>query len=248
LLAVARYGREQALTAADLLERETWALTAVLDRCAPIWQHLADPILRFLPERADQPRLELGTFSHLAALIAPSTDEQVLIAATTPRWARVSPALERQQAQQTGSLACSYVIISAAEAITMLGFGRILSQLTAATRSAGQALATQAQNQRDRQAQLMQTERQLGVVPELAAISLGDSQAIFTCLVLALLQPINLTRFALAGAIWVLLVILASFLVTLSPAMFLLLLGIGLAPVQLYLGATLATRNNSHTL
>jgi hypothetical protein len=235
-------------TAADLLERETWALTAILDRSAPIWQHLANPVLRFPPERIDQPCLELGTFSHLAGLIAPSADEQVLIAATAPRWARVSPALERQQAEQTGALACSYVAISAAEAVAILGFGRILSRLAAATRTAGQTLATQAQNQRDRQVQIMQTERQLGVALEPATTALGDSQAIYTCLVLSLLRPVNLMRLALAGAIWILVVILASFLVSFSPAMLLLLLGIGVAPVQLYLGAELAARSGRRAL
>ncbi len=244
MLTVAYYAGEQALAEADLLERETWALTALLDRCAPIWQHLADPILRFPPDCADQPRLELGTFAHLATLSAPSPDEQALITARTPCWARVSSALAPERAQQAGALAYSYGAISTAEAIAIVGFRRILSQLTAVTRSAGQALVTEAQNQRDRQAQLTETETMLGVAPEPAISLLGYSRALPTCLLLSLLRPVNLTRLALAGAIWVLVVIVASFLANFSPAMFLLLIGVGLVPVQIYFGAELASRGN----
>jgi hypothetical protein len=244
LLTLAYHAGEQTLVAADLLERETWALTALLERCAPIWQYLADPILRFAPERADQPRLELGIFSHLAALVAPSPDEQALIATRTPRWARVSPAPDRERAQQTGALACSYVAISAAEAIAIVGFQRILARLTTATCIAGQALATQAQSHHDRQARLAATERSLGVVPESATAAPGNSRGIYTYLALSLLGPVRLTRWALAGAIWILVVILVSFLVNLSPTLFLLLLGAGLTPVQLYLGAQLAARGD----
>src|SRR5262249_44534553 len=49
---LARRHEEQAHAAADLLERETWALSAILVASAPIWGRLSGATLRFL---ADQP-------------------------------------------------------------------------------------------------------------------------------------------------------------------------------------------------
>ena len=218
MLTLARYAEEQALTAADLLERETWALTAILERSMPIWRHLPNPTLRFVPDHSDQPRLELGSFSHLAALIAPSADEQALIAATAPCWARVSSAPERQVAGQTGALACSYVAISPAEAVATLGLGRILTQIEVATRTAGQALVAQAQAQRDRQSQLLRAERMLGVDPDPATMPTDCSRPISRRLALLLLESAKPVRLALAGVLWGFIAILTCFLVGIPQA------------------------------
>src|SRR5260370_42094710 len=66
LLTLAQHQEEQARTAADLLERETWALTAILERSAPIWGQLPEPTLRLVPDHPDAAQLELGLFAQLA--------------------------------------------------------------------------------------------------------------------------------------------------------------------------------------
>jgi hypothetical protein len=62
---LAHHQEEQARTAADLLERETWALTVILAMIGPIWASRANPTLRFALDRPAEPvpyHLELGRF------------------------------------------------------------------------------------------------------------------------------------------------------------------------------------------
>ena len=209
MLTLAQHQEEQARTAADLLARETWALTMILERSAPIWRHLPDPTLRFVPDHPDAPHLEVGCFSHLAALISPSMDEQALIAATVPCWAQVSPAQQRRLAGQTGLFARSYVLISVAEAVTTLGFGRILAHLEVATRTAGQTLLTQAEVQRERQAQLLRVERMLGVEPEPPQ---PPADCAWALPVRLLLCPSGFGGLALSGVLWGIMAILVCVL------------------------------------
>lgn len=160
-----RSQEEQAHTAADLLDREVWATTALLEASDALWDHLAEPTVRFAPDDRDAAEpcyLELGRFRHLAALISPSEDERRLLATEGAAWARIAPHRERQLAGETGALACGYVVISTAEAVAALGFGRILDQIEAATRSAGTALLAEAKSQKERQVQLARVERMLG--------------------------------------------------------------------------------------
>jgi hypothetical protein len=128
---LADYQDELARAAADMREREVWALTALLAISGPLWHDPARPLLRFLPDCSDQPYLALGSYAHLRGLVAPSADEQALIAATTPCWARVAPHRERQLAGGSGALGCSYLPVSIAEAVAILGFERILTQIEA---------------------------------------------------------------------------------------------------------------------
>lgn len=198
-----RYREEQARAAADLLERETWALTAILATSGPIWNHLKCPTLRFPLDSPGKPvsyHLELGHFPHLAALLAPSVDEQALIAATTPCWARVYPHAERQRAGETGALACSYVPIPVAEAVAALGLGRILTQIEAATCAVGQSLAAQARAQGERYERLQRVERLLGWEAEPTAEQVDRARAVGTGLVLALLGQGAGARIVLVGA------------------------------------------------
>jgi hypothetical protein len=164
--ALARYQDELARTAADLREREVCALTVILTISSPIWQNPSRPIMRFMPDRPGDPHLELGTFSHLKDLFAPSADEQVLIAATQPCWARVWPHEERRLAGGTGPHGCSYVAITVDEAIAAIGFERILSQIEAAVCATGQTLLVQTLSQRKQHARLLATERMLGWEPD----------------------------------------------------------------------------------
>jgi hypothetical protein len=166
LLTLANHQEHQARTSADLLERETWALTAIMELSAPIWRQLLFPTLRFGTDSADEPHLELGHFAHLATLVAPRAGEPASMAATTPRWARVFTCRKQQQAGQVEVLARTYEPISVAEAVATLGFGRILSQIEVATRTAGQALLEQEQSQRERRARLLRVERMLGWEPD----------------------------------------------------------------------------------
>jgi hypothetical protein len=242
LLTLAQYQEEQAQTAAELLERERWALTAILERSAPIWEHLPDPTLRFVLDHRDGSYLEVGCFSRLSALNEPSADEQALIDAKTPCWARVVPAPQR--AGQVGAPACCYVQVSTAEAIEALGFDRIMAQVEAAMRAAGQGLLAQAQVQRERKAQVARVERMLSLEPEPPAALLGRSKAMHTCLVLLLLGSVSIGRLIVGGAVWALVVLLASFLFGIPHPMILPLLIVGLAPVSLYLGARRAARSD----
>ncbi len=162
---LAYYQEEQTRAAVDLLEQETWAVTVHLAASGPIWSHIGRPTLRFALDCAAQSvpcHLELGTFAHLAALITPSAGERTLISARTPCWARVYPHHERQGAGQIGAVAYSYVPIPTAEAVATLGLGRILSEIEAATRAAGQAILARAQEQAARHERLLRVERMLG--------------------------------------------------------------------------------------
>jgi len=209
---LAHYQEELARIATDVLERETWVLTAIIIRSGPIWDHLRCPTLRFVPDRPDEPYLELGIFSHLAGLAAPSADEQALIADPAPRWARVSPHHERRLAGGTGALACSYVPVSVAEAVATLGLGRILAQIEAATRTTGQALLAQAQNQRERQARLLGVERMLGWEPDPTEASLDRTTTARTHLLLLVLGQGGPAWWALGAALVGLVVILVCLL------------------------------------
>ena len=86
LLMLAQQQDEQVRSAADLLEREIWALTAILELCAPIWRDLPQPTLRFAPDRPDGPHLELSLISHLATCAGSRAGDQAAVAAVTPRW------------------------------------------------------------------------------------------------------------------------------------------------------------------
>ncbi len=199
----AYYQEEQARAEADLLERETWTLTTILNASEPIWAHKANSTLRFAPEQSGRPlpyHLELGRFAHLAALEEPSADEQALIDAAPCCWARVSPHVERQLAGQTGALACSYVRISIAEAVSLLGFGRIMAQIEAATRETGQALLATAQAQDERQQRLLAVERMLGWAPDPATEPMNRFADARARLVVALVGPGSQGRW-IAGAV-----------------------------------------------
>ena len=163
---------EQKRAAADLLEHETWAVTLLSGASEAIWRQLPGPTLRFaLDTSCDSERshLELGRFSHLAALDAPSSEEQSLSALRTPCFARVYPHKDRQAAGHSGALACSYVPISPTEAVASLGFARIVTEIETATRTAGHALLVEGAAQRERQQQLLRIERMRGWEPDPAA-------------------------------------------------------------------------------
>ncbi|HXT37957.1 MAG TPA: hypothetical protein VN837_20470 [Chloroflexota bacterium] len=156
---------EQEREAADLLEREIWAVTRIMAVSTPIWNQNPSPVLSFSLGHLSEPapyRLELSRFAHLRTLRSPSPGEQALIASDTPCWARVAPNLERHLAGYSDALACSYVPIPVAEAVKLLGLGRIMTQIEAATQSAGQAVLNEARAQEDRRARLMAVERMLG--------------------------------------------------------------------------------------
>ncbi len=208
LLTLAQHQEEQARTAADLLERETWALTAILERSAPIWGYLPDSTLRFVPDHSDAPHLELGLFSHLAARVVPRAGEETLMAVTTPRWARVYTCPRQQAAGQTEAPVRIYVPISVAEAAATLGFGRILAQIEVATRTAGRALLAEAQAQRERQARLLGVERMLGWEPDPVEAPPDGATTARTRLVLMLLGQAGPARWAPVTALVALTVIL----------------------------------------
>ncbi|HVC80257.1 MAG TPA: hypothetical protein VNL35_07130 [Chloroflexota bacterium] len=163
---------EQEREAGDLLEREIWAVTRIMAVSAPIWNQNPSPIVSFSLGHTSEPapyRLELSRFAHLRALRTPSPGEQALIASDTPCWARVAPNLERHLAGYSDALACSYVPVPVAEAVKLLGLGRIMTQIEAATQSAGQAVLNEARFQEDRRARLVAVERMLGCEPHPAA-------------------------------------------------------------------------------
>ncbi len=159
---------EQGRSAADLLEREIWAVTRIMAVSTPIWNQNPSPILSFSLGHLSEPvpyRLELSRFTHLGALRSPTPGEQALIASDTPCWARVAPNLERHLAGYSDALACSYVPIPVAEAVKLLGLGRIMAQIETATQIAGQAVLNEARAQEDRRARLLAVERMLGCEP-----------------------------------------------------------------------------------
>jgi hypothetical protein len=170
-LTLARYQEEHARAAAALRESETWALTALLARSAPIWQEPARPTLRFEVSQPAGPapyHLELGGFAHLAALAGPTVEEQALVTAPVPSWARVTARLGRQQAGHASALAYFYTPMDTSEAIELLGCRRILARIEEATRAAGQVQLAEAQSQAERRACLLVVERMLRVAPDLA--------------------------------------------------------------------------------
>lgn len=163
--AIAYQREEQERVAADLLEREIWAVTRLLAASAPIWDQKPGLTLSFPLEQPNEPvvyRLELSVFSRLADLLSPTQGEQELIASTTPCWARVSTNLERHLAGYSDHLACSYLPIPMAEAVKLLGLDRIVDQIEAATRAAYQAAMNEARAQEDRRARLQAIERMFG--------------------------------------------------------------------------------------
>jgi len=181
--AIAYQREEQQRVAADLLEREIWAVTRLLTASAPIWDQKPSPTLRFPLERPSEPvvyRLELSVFSHLADLLSPTSGEQELIRSTTPCWARVAPNLERHLAGYSDDLACSYVPISMAEAVKLLGLDRIVDQIEAATRTAYQAVMSEARAQADRRARLQAIERMFGwaTEPWVSPVTIGTQVAL----------------------------------------------------------------------
>ena len=212
LLTLAQLQEEQARTAADLLERETWALTAILERSAPIWGQLPDPTLRFVPDHPDAPHLELGLFAQLATRVVPREGEHALLAATTLRWAQVYSCPRQQPAGQTEALVRTYVPISVAEAVATLGFGRILAQIEVATRTAGRVLLAEAQAQRERQARLLAVERMLGWEPDPMEAPPEGGTTARTRLVLLLLGQEGSARWAPGAALAALTVILVCLL------------------------------------
>ncbi|HXT34873.1 MAG TPA: hypothetical protein VN837_04775 [Chloroflexota bacterium] len=219
---IANYREEQDRIAADLLEREIWVVTVILALSAPVWNQLATPTLEFRLDQPSEPvpyHIELGCFSHLAALAAPRAEERALIESTTPCWAQVYPHYEREQAGQTGALARSYVPISVAEAVTLLGLERILSQLEAATSRIGQSLALRARAQAARQERLLEVERALGWTREPSAAPKERQPAAITRRAALLLQPGSRGRLAIGSAFMGFVVALICALIGLSQAL-----------------------------
>ncbi|HVC80253.1 MAG TPA: hypothetical protein VNL35_07110 [Chloroflexota bacterium] len=162
---IAAFQEEQARAAADLAERETWVVTRVLIASDPIWKYLPRPTLRFALDHSSDSgpsHVEVGRFSHLAGLAAPSPGELTLISATNLGWARVSPCPERRVSDRTDALACAYEPITVVEAVKLLGLGTILTHIEAATDTVSKAVLAEAQAQSDRQARLLAVERMLG--------------------------------------------------------------------------------------
>jgi hypothetical protein len=167
-LTIARFREEQARVAADLLDREVWALTALLRASEPMWDGLGAPTLHFQIDHIEpetDSHLELGHFAHLATLRNPSPQEQALAMSTTVSWARVYAHHEREAAGESGAMACSYVPLSVADAVAILNFSTIIQELEAATRTVGGMLLRQAQSQQMREARLLGVERMVGWEP-----------------------------------------------------------------------------------
>lgn len=218
-LTLARYQDEQSRMAADLLERETWALTALLERSAPLWQQAAQPTLRFeighLGE-GETYHLEVGRFAHLAGLIGPTEPEQALSAAPGPLWARVMSHAGRRQAGQTGALACAYTPISMTEAIEILGCRRIVNRIEDATREVGRVLLSQAQVQAERQACLLHLEHMLTVASDAAPESRNPLPFMPARRVLTLLGTSTRVWLVLASAYLLCVVILCGAVIAAS--------------------------------
>lgn len=163
-LTLAHYQDVHLRMAKELLEREVWVVCVLMEESGPIWNQLTSPTLQFLPNwgGSERSHIELGHFSHLAALNAPDEDERTLIAACSPCWARVSRQVERESRGYSGPLACRYEPISLEAAVATLGLERILAQIEAATREAGAAVLAEARCQEERGAQLLRVERMPG--------------------------------------------------------------------------------------
>jgi hypothetical protein len=202
-LAFARFQEEQARLAAELLERERWALTLLLARSAPLWRQAGLRTLRFavgLPAAPAPYHIELGSFAHLAALAEPSAEEQALVAGPVPSWARVAPHPERQQEGQSGALTGAYFPIETAEAVATLGFRRIVAQLEDASQTAAMALLAEARAQAERERCLLAVEHMLHVAPEPAPSPEVHQAALPMRLLLPLMDPSGRAWFVLLGA------------------------------------------------
>ena len=222
----ARYQDAHAHAAADLFEREIWAMTVIVNASDTLWVQPASPTLRFAIPGPTGPapyHLELGRFAHLAALTAPKPEEQVLISAATPGWARVHLDQERLRAGHTGALACAYVPISTGEAVATLGFGRILSQIESRAWATGKTLLAQAEEQCARERRVLQVERALGWVPEPVATA-PHAQPMRTRLMLALLQEGRALRLTLSMGLLGVVLVLLSIAIGIPHALLLLLL------------------------
>jgi hypothetical protein len=156
------YQEEQTRIESDLRDREIWALTALLEAGGTLWTHFDRPTLVFRLPGSDNVHLEVGHFSHLATLCEPSPEEQLLAMSSGVTWAKVSPHAGRYATGQRGPLAYSYVPIPMADAVAILGFGAIVRELEAVTRSAGSVMLQRAQALQERQAQLVTLERAIG--------------------------------------------------------------------------------------
>jgi hypothetical protein len=227
LLTLAHHQAEQAYSAAELLERETWALTAILERIAPLWRHLPQPTLRFASDRPDAPHLELGLFSHLATLVAPSAGEQALMSAATPLWARVYTRRTRLPAGQFEAIVRTYVPISVAEAVAALGLGRILNQINIMTRNAGRTLLDREQAQRERQVRLLGVERMLGWEPDPVEAQLFSWTAARRYLLMLLLGEGNTAVWVPGAALVALTVIVVTLFFGIPIAVLALIVGTG---------------------
>jgi hypothetical protein len=130
-----------------------------------------------------------------------------------PSWARVFPHQERQCAGQTGAAAYSYVPIPTAEAVTTLGVGRILTEIEAATLSAGQAILARAQEQAARREGLQRVEQMLGWGQEPVETAQAHQALSRTDQVLALLVRGGSPRLAAGAAVLGLVVAVLAFFV-----------------------------------
>jgi hypothetical protein len=149
----------------DLRTREAWVVESILARSEATWDLLARPTLRFaLHGCPDSPpcQLELGRYTHLAALLDPTPGEQELMDSTVPCWARVSLHPERQASGQIGALAQRYVPVTTAEAVATLGMGTIISAIEHAVRAAGSDMRAQAERLNRRHEELVIMEHTLG--------------------------------------------------------------------------------------
>ncbi|MGH7870415.1 MAG: hypothetical protein ACREP9_22915 [Candidatus Dormibacteraceae bacterium] len=224
---IAAFQEEQARAAADLVERETWAVTRLLIASEPIWKYLPRPTLRFALDQSsdtEPSHVEVGRFSHLADLLAPSPGEQALISATNLGWARVSPCPERRVSDRTDARACAYEPITVVEAVRLLWLGTILTHIEAATDTVSKALLAESQVQSDRQARLLAVERMLGWDADLPT---PQEPATRTRLVLLLLGYGSLGRIVVSTACLGLIV-----------AMLCLVVGIFLGLIALTFGGT----------
>jgi hypothetical protein len=175
--------------------------------------HRTRPTLRFTIDPRGKPlpiHVEIGCFAHLTDLIAPSADEQALIAAETCCIARALLDPERQLSGAIGALAYSYTQISVGDAVRLLGFGKIMDQIESVTRQAGEALLAQTRTQGDRQARLLGVEHMLGWEPDPLVQYTNWATAIWSRLLVALLGPGPAARIVLGAALFGLMAILVG--------------------------------------
>jgi hypothetical protein len=195
---------EQVREDADLGEREAWVVSMILAKSVATWDLLAKPTLRFKLDFSGDSgpyHLELGRFTHLAALTDLTEGEHALIASPTPCWARVYPHQARQRASKTGAQACSYVPITVGEAVATLGLGRIICTIEDAIRAAGSELREQAELLSRRQERLVDVERSLGWDEDPQDMSLDRTTAIRTQLAYLLMGRSGRTGRALFATV-----------------------------------------------